>query len=192
MSETHTPTRWQQSILAQWDESLSRQASRAEEIAAGLTDEDLVRRPGEGRWSVAHCLEHLATTITEYRPFLEGAIAKREARGDREFPDYRPGAFARWFIGMAGPGKKALPAPKRFRPSDETANPDAVARFVSAVGEMRALLTRADAVNVNATKFRSPVTPLLRFRIGEGFDLVIQHNDRHLGQAERARAEVRG
>ena len=183
---------WRQSTLEQWDQAFERQLVRLSEITADLTSAQLSARPAPEKWSVAHCLDHLGRTLVLYRPNLEGAIERGLARvgghGERElFPAYRPGRFARWFIALAGPNKKPLPAPKKFRPADQPA-PDTVDNFKSELEAVRALLRRADGVNLNATKFRSPATALLRFRIGEGFDLLLQHNDRHLGQAERAAA----
>ncbi len=184
MSKLNQPT------LESWDQSFKQQLERAARVTAELTPEELVARPAPEKWGVDHCLEHLAVTLGVYRPYLTGAIEKAEGKSAAGTPDYRPGRFARWFFGFLKPDGKPVPAPKKFRPSAGL-SPGAEGRFRGELKEYRALLARADRVNVNGTKFRSPVSPLLRFSIGEGFHLMVLHQDRHLGQAERARAVVR-
>jgi len=180
-----------QPALAEWRAELLRQSERARTIAAGLTPAQIVQPPAAGKWSVAHCLEHLATTIGSFCPYLESAIARGEGSPPPAPPPYRPGRFARWFIRMAGPGGRPVPAPKVYRPPVEP-SPRAAELFAEAQSALLALLRRADAIDLNRWKLRSPATPLLRFRVGEAFELLIRHNDRHLDQAERARAAVAG
>lgn len=182
---------WRQPVLGGWAADLIRQSGRAREIAGALTPAELVLAPGEGKWSVAHCLEHLATTVAAYRPYLEATIARGEGSSPSSPPPYRPGRIARWLIRMIGPGGRPLRAPKMFRPA-ETASPRAPELFAEAQTGLLELLRRADAIDLNRWKLRSPATPLLRFRVGEALELIIRHNDRHLDQAERARAAIRG
>ena len=176
-------------ILGQWEDRLVAQQARARSVVEGLAPERLVAPPEEGKWSVAHCLDHLATTIEAYRPYLEGAIERGAASRPATPPDYRPGRFARWFIRVASPGGRAVPAPKLFRPAEE-APLDALDRFLTAQQALLAALAGADGIDVNRWKLRSPASALLRFRVGEALELMVVHNDRHLDQAERARATV--
>lgn len=182
---------WEQSTLASWDETFTRQLERVATLTADLSPEQLNTRPAPKEWGIAHCLEHLTVTLKLYHPYLEGALEKAEQKGGTNPPEYRPGCFARWFFGFLKPGTRRVPAPKKFRPVDDPP-PGAVERFRTELEGYQALLTRADRVNVNGTKFRSPITPLFRFSIGEGFELMVLHQDRHLDQIERTRAAVIG
>lgn len=181
----------QQPEIAEWINELLKQEEQAKEITATLGSSELGQRPTPKSWSVAHCFDHLATTLEEYRPFLEQGIIAAEAKGSSSGSGYRPGWFGRWFIAMAGEGQRKLSAPKMFQPSDHAPS-GALERYLSASAALRSLLPRADQVDLNTTKFRSPATALLRFRIGEGIELMVVHNARHLRQAERARATIRG
>ena len=49
---------------------------------------------------------------------------------------------------------------------------------------MRELVARASAYDVNRIRFKNPFTPLLRFTVGTGLEIVTQHQSRHLLQAE--------
>ncbi len=178
---------WRHPVLRGWADELLEQSGRASSIIEGLSPEQLVARPKPGGWGIAHCLEHLATTVELYRPGLEAAIHRGEERPPMDPPEYRPGRFARWFIRMAGPeSSRPLKAPKKFQPQ-ENASPDAGARFAVAQKNAIALLERADGIDINRWKLASPVTRLLRFRVGEALELLVRHNERHLAQAERAK-----
>ena len=183
-----TEATFQQAEVAEWAKAMAAQATRARAIAEPLRATQLCERPHPKSWSVAHCFDHLATTLAAYRPFFERGLEAAEAKGTSG-SGYRPGWFGRWFVRMAGEGARKLPAPKMFLP-EEDASPGALERFIGELESFRALLSRADAVDLNATKFRSPASGLLKFRIGEGIDLMVAHNARHLGQAERARAVI--
>jgi len=182
---------WRQPVLAGWAAELLGQSERARGIVAGLSDAELLRSPGPGKWSIAHCLDHLATTAAAYRPGLENAIARGEAAPPERLPPYRPGSLARWFIRAVGPQGRSVPAPKVFRPPEQ-ASPRAPERFAETQAALLELLRRADAIDLNRWKLRSPALSLLRFRVGEAFELTVRHNDRHLDQATRARAAVSG
>lgn len=182
---------WRQPSLALWANDLLGQSRRAQDIAAGLEPAHLVQPPAAGKWSIAHCLEHLATTSGAFRPHLESAIARGEQSPPELLPAYRPGPLARWFIRMAGPGGRPLRAPKIYRPQEKP-SPRAPELFAEEQLALLELLRRADAIDLNRWKLRSPATPLLRFRVGEALELIVRHNDRHLDQAERARLAVAG
>ena len=177
---------WQQPILAGWAAELEEQTQRVATIVDGLSPDQLTQRPATKKWSIAHCLDHLAATEESYFPYLEKTIARGENSPPNEFPDYRPGRFARWIIRFAGPDGRPVPAPKVFRPAEEP-SPGAPVRFSESQAKTLRLLERADGIDLNRWKLRSPATPLLRFRVGEALELIVRHNERHLGQLERAR-----
>ena len=58
-------------ILGQWEDRLVAQQARARSVVEGLAPERLVTPPEEGKWSVAHCLDHLATTIEAFATHSE-------------------------------------------------------------------------------------------------------------------------
>src|SRR5215471_953026 len=49
---------------------------RAKELVAGLTLEQLTRRPDPAKWSIAECLAHLNVTAAGYLPAIDAAIQR--------------------------------------------------------------------------------------------------------------------
>lgn len=178
--------------LRELDRALRKQVGEAEAITAGLDEADLARPPAERAWSIGQCLDHLVATADAYEPFLLRAI-EGAPRGDR--PNLDPIAkswLGAWFVSAVSPqSRRRLPAPKRFRPGPAP-EPGALERFLGAQETLLGCLKKADGLDLNRTKLRSPVSPLLRFRLGEAFVALSLHVDRHLAQARRVRETIAG
>lgn len=173
-------------------ETLRRDAVAASEdarrLVAGLGEGELNWSPAPGAWSIAQCLDHLAITTQQYQHHFESAIGQGRKRGapaaDRPF---RPGWFGRWFISAMGPdARKRFSVPKVLRPT-ERPPAGAAERFFREQHNFIALMESADGLDLNKWKLRSPVTPLMRFSIGEAFTALVAHTRRHLQQARRVR-----
>lgn len=147
-----------------------------------LSEAQLAWRPAPGAWSIAECAEHLVITDGRYLPRIQSAL-------DRAAPssaDYRPGWFARWFLGIIDPEqpRKVKTAPS-FRPA--APDPAALDRYLALGEELRGLLQKADGLDLNGPKLSSPATRLVRFTPGEALTLLVRHGRRHLDQARRVR-----
>ncbi len=156
-------------------------------LATDLRADQLLWRSAPDRWGVADCFEHLVTTDSLYFPRLRAAIdrAAPAAEGERV---YAPGLFARWFVRSVGPeGRMKLPAPKRFRPPP--AGLGAPERLLAGQRKVAGFLEEARGIDLQSARFASPVSPLVRFTIGEALALIVAHQERHLKQALAVRGE---
>lgn len=160
---------------------------RARTVASGLADDLLRRRPATGGWSVGELLEHLVTSWDAY------AVEIRRALDRSDLPRGNP---AQWSPGFAGGfllrsmlTSRRMPAPKVFRPVHEP-RAETLDAFLRTTRELRELIGRAQGLDWNAIHVRSPVSGLIRVRLGAALALQVLHAERHLGQAERVRAEV--
>lgn len=174
--------------LDELDERLAATARATRELTDSLEAEQLVWRPDPDRWGIADCFEHLVVADGRYLPGLRSAFDA--APPPPEHATYAPGLFARWFIRTVGPdGKLRLPAPGRFRPPP--ARPDAPRRFLEQQRRIARFVAEARRVDLQGARLRSPVTPLLRFTIGEALTLIVAHEERHLNQAGAVRRHPR-
>ena len=164
-------------------------ATRA--LVGALPAAERLRRPAPERWGVADCYGHLVATGAAYYPRVAAALAAdppptpERAAVLRAAP-YRPTWFGRWFVRAAGPGGRPIRSPRAFVPPPAQA--DAPERFLTQQTELRALLAAADGRDLRAVRVRSPVSPLLTLRLGECLAMLVAHEERHVGQAERVRA----
>lgn len=163
----------------------------ARQLADGLSEPQLKWSPAPGRWSIAQCFDHLNTVAKGYASALEQGIARTREKGYTAGGAVRYSALERWMIrSVEPPPTRRLPAPGIFRPKEPTeqhAGAEAVAEYDALKDRYVELLTRADGLDVGRVKIVSPVTRLLRLRIGAAFAFVAAHERRHLWQARQVR-----
>lgn len=155
------------------------------QLVSSLGDEQLLRPPIEGGWSVAQCFHHLVVSNAEYYPRIEAAISEARSRGRLATRPYEPSWVGRWFIKAVSPATTSkFKAPAIFRPS-ESPSPTAPAEFLAQQRTLEELIVQSDGLDLIGTSITSPVTRVLRFSLGEAFEILIRHEERHLSQAKR-------
>jgi hypothetical protein len=167
----------------------------AEALVAGLAEERGGWRAEKGSWSVAECLDHLATTNRVYlRAMKEPAIRAREQGNPRQGPAV-PGFVGRWFVKTMEPPVKApfrTKASQIAEPLSAPPLPDAFARFRASQDEVRAFLVEYADLDLAAVRFPNPFVRGIRFSLATGLHVITAHERRHLWQAWRVRRAAEG
>lgn len=160
--------------------------AEARRVAGDLSPGQLAWRPPEGGWGVGDCLEHLTASAEHYLGDLRRAIEEeRAAGGEPVAGHWRPTLQGRLLLhGVNSP--RRLPAPRKIRPP-ATPRPEVLAEFLRTQRDLSGLMTAADGVDLRRIACRSPLTRLLRFNLGEVFQILQDHARRHLAQARRVR-----
>jgi hypothetical protein len=163
--------------------------ARATALAKTLTPEQLNWRPGPGIWSVGQCLEHLCIANDLYLPAISKALAAPRPAIVQEIT---PGWFGRWFIRNyiePSAGTRRARAPKQIAPGAQI-DAAILQRFLGSNEQVREVIRRASACDVNRVRFRNPFIPVIHFTVGTGLEILSKHQRRHLLQAERVRESV--
>ncbi len=93
--------------------------------------------------------------------------------------------MGKWMISSLGPEvKRKLKAPKIFRPVAQPL-PGVSERFLDRCRKFAEFVKQAWGLDINV-RLRSPVTPFIRYSLGDAFQLTVVHAWRHLQQARRA------
>ena len=160
----------------------------ARQLVAGLTEEQLNWTFDPAKWSMAQCLDHLATTSEQFGPYFTTAIARgRQKWPVKEPVPYRPTWLGGWLVKQVNPETgRNLPAPKVFRPSQSKIN-GALESFLKQQNAFLEFVRQAEGLDYNKVRLRSPVTPLMRYSLADAFVVTALHGQRHLGQARRMR-----
>jgi len=157
---------------------------RANDLARGLSPEQLNWKPADDFWSIGQCLQHLYVANEVYLPAIANAL---DDRPPAPVQDITPGWFGRWFIRTyiepSSRGRRAR-APRKIAPARQI-DPSVLDRFLRSNDVARDLVRRAGSYDINRIRFRNPFIPLLRFTVGTGLEIVWRHQRRHLLQAER-------
>ena len=156
----------------------------AERLRDTLSAKQRTWKPEPGVWSVADCFEHLRKIDKAYAPGLETSI-ERAGQSDAAF---KPSLIGRSCIYFFSPDSRLkLKAPPGIRPTrnEASADADALDGFLDQQAVLIDLIRRADGRDLNDGKFSSPLAKILRFTLGEGLTVLVRHEQRHLGQAQR-------
>lgn len=150
--------------------------------------ETLRHRPRPDAWSALDCVEHMNLFYDDYLPRVEAAV--RGAKPSDK-PTYSPGFFGKKMIDGQRPqqGKRRMKIKtlKKMTPATGDKPPEVVfTAFFRHHAHLEELLSRAASLNWNRAKVASAIGPLLRFKLGDCFRLLLAHTERHLLQAQEA------
>src|SRR5688572_22543776 len=131
--------------IAALDAAFDANEQDAGTLVAGLTEATGGWRPGPDAWSVAECLDHLATANRVYLAAMEPPAVRALARGRLRRGPARPGIIGGWFVRTLEPParpRRKMKAPRKIRPRTAPSLEDATRAFFVAHREVRAYLQR--------------------------------------------------
>lgn len=165
--------------------------AQAKDLTQGLMENQLIWRPSPGSWSVIECLDHLNTVGFLLVPRLENAVKSGRARGMMRTGTFRVGVLGRLFIDSLRPGNvRKSRTPRVYRPST-IADPASVSgRFGELQESLISLVHHADGLDLSRLVVASPASVLIRFNVYEWLVATSVHQQRHLGQGQRVRANA--
>ncbi|MFW6192910.1 MAG: DinB family protein, partial [Gemmatimonadota bacterium] len=171
----------------------------ADELASGLTPDELWWRPAHDRWSVGECLDHLVRTGEAYLGVMNDAVEEGRRDGLLDGGSYRPGLLGRWLPRMLEPPPRLkIRAPRSIRPRrpaaggpEQSPDADPLREFLALRDRLGERLQAADGLDLGGIRVASPFISFLRFDLGSAFRIVAAHERRHLWQARQVRKEDR-
>ena len=172
------------------EDQLDKADQDARALVAGLTEERGAWRQVPGSWSVAECLDHLATANRVYVRAMREPAARARRDGRRRSRPARPGFVGRWFVRWLEPPVKPRlksKAPPAIKPRASPPLADAYASFSASQDEVRAFLRAHADLDLASVRFPNPFIPGVRFSLATGLHVIPAHERRHLWQAWRVR-----
>ncbi|TGE10195.1 DinB family protein [Hymenobacter fodinae] len=151
-----------------------------------LTDDQLNRGPGPGKWSVGQCLEHLNIVGGLYLPVISKKIKAAQERGSKPAETVAHGFFGKKMTdAMRVPAtEKAMKSPQQYAPSGFRLPRTVLEVFSRQLDELTGLIEQTRGVNANAIRIPNPIIPLLLPRLTDALELLVVHMQRHIAQAE--------
>jgi hypothetical protein len=159
----------------------------ADTLASRLTDEQLFWQPDGGRsWSVAQCLEHIATINVLYGDAVRGAVDRARRAGWTRKGPLAPGFFGRKFIASQEPPvTRRVSAPARVRPGTRLTRTEILRRYHEAHERVKETIRAAAKIDANRATFPNPFLKLVRVKVATGLHVIPAHDRRHLWQAQQ-------
>jgi len=165
----------------------------AEGLAARVTDEEFHWQPDEGRrWSIAQCLDHLATINELYTAAIREGVKVARARGWKRRGPAMPSFFGRKFVASQEPPvTRRWRAPEKVQPRPRRSREQIMEAYRHAHDDFRQVVADCAQLDVNRATFPNPFFSLVRVKVSTGLHVVPAHDRRHLWQAEQVEKEIR-
>jgi hypothetical protein len=179
--------------ISQLREQLEAVDRDAEAVVAGLSEQLGTGRPEPGGWSVAECLDHLATANRVYLKAMQEPAQRARTRGRLRRGPAKPGWPGRLFCYMLEPPPKwwsKLKAPGKIRPRPSPPLGESFAAFKASQADMIAFLRAHADLDLASIRFRNPFVSWIYFSLATGLHVTGAHERRHLAQAWRIRGAL--
>lgn len=167
---------------------------RARLLAAHLAPAQLIWRPMSRVWSIGECLEHLVITAEEFYQQMRPALAREPrpvavaAAGGGG--SWRPSLAGRLILKALDPvARRRVRSPQLLQPGP-VPRPALLESFLSVQDELIEMMRTADGLDLTRVRLHSPASTCIRIHLGDAFEMLICHAERHLGQAERVASEA--
>lgn len=172
-------------LLQQGEEQLQ----QVDEYFRDLNTDQLFWRPVPSKWGVADCFEHIDRFLEMYLQRIERELVLAEQRGVKPADTLQTGFFGDYMARSLDPGPQRIirmkvPTFRLLNPIREgDSSPRAVTNFERQLKRLVKLMKDSERVNLTRVRVTSAMGPILRFRLGDAYRIIIAHNDRHLLQA---------
>jgi hypothetical protein len=162
----------------------------ARSLLTGLSEGQGTWRADPASWSVAECLDHLATGNHVYLDAMAPAAERALAEGRHRRGPALPGTIGRWFVRSFEPPVKTIfrmRAPRKIRPRPSPPLVDAAERFFGSQRDVVTFLRKYADIDLAGVVFPNPFIRGVRLSLATGLHVLAAHERRHLWQAWRVR-----
>jgi hypothetical protein len=164
---------------------LQKIAADALEKFGDLSPAQINWRPSADGWSVGQCFEHLIKTNELFYTDLDGIATG--VRRNSFLESYSPlsGFFGSLLINSLKKDERKFKAPSRKIVPPSEIDVNIIEIFAGHQAELIGKIKGAENADWNKTKITSPFMKLVTYKLSDGFRVVVEHEKRHLRQAER-------
>ncbi len=152
----------------------------------------LTQRLAPTSWSILECLAHL----NSYSQYYNAAFAQALARPNTALatdPEVAYSWLGRKSVAMMQPTNlKKQTALKRLNPLGSHLGANVLTEFDQHQACLLALLAQAKQADLSRSAIPVEFFRLLKLRLGEAFEFVVVHQQRHVQQAQRVLAALQG
>lgn len=172
-------------LLDSLEEKVEKHLQEAVKTFQNLPDEVLKKPSSTGGWSIAECLWHLNSYGHFYLPEIKKGLEKGKKYEPN--PEFKSSWFGAYFTRMMQPGKN-MRKMKAFKDHVPPAGLDAyaeVAEFIRQQEQLLEYLRLARKTDLNKIKIPISIAKWFKLKLGDIFQFLIAHDERHIQQARR-------
>jgi len=157
---------------------------------SSISESQLNWKPSPQSWSIAQCLQHLMITHLAYFPVLKEVV---EGTFKMNFWERSSPLTSFWGRIMKNQlqdqVKRKMKAPLKIQPTKSEYHIVLLDRYHENLEEFLDLISQCRNVDVDTTIITSPLLSIVTYNLRDAFQLLLQHEHRHLNQALRVKQE---
>jgi len=174
----------------------NRLTKEARDEFSDLSEDQMYWNPDKSSWSIAQCLAHLNAFHRFYVPvFVERIQNTRFQEADELFQSSPLGnaTYLKVKLGKLKNVKRSLKSPKDYNPliNSTLKTENALEEFIDFQGQLLETIEDARKINIRKTKMSFSKRPIVRLRVGDAFQYIVYHCERHIEQAKKVKANKR-
>ena len=161
-------------------------SSNARNVFGNLSAEQINWKPSAESWSVGQCFEHLIKINLGYFPDFESLI--KGERQQKFWETYSPlsGFFGNLLFKSLSPKTpRKLKAPKSAEPSASDISPMIIEDFSKHQAELINKIRQMENLETKKIIITSPFIKAITYSLFDTCRIIVTHEKRHFGQAER-------
>lgn len=142
-------------------------------------------KPGEGKWSIAQCLDHLIKSNNGFSGDFD--VLASGSRKSSFFEKYSPlsGMMGRFLIkAVTDDSKKAKAPTKKVVPPSDLA-PEIVEEFCQHLDSIGQKIEPLGEIDSKKTILTSPILAIFTYSLDDAYTVIVEHSKRHVRQAKR-------
>lgn len=174
----------QQAFLEHMEQEAKNLLERTRASLSALPSEAHRLRPSDGGWTILECFAHLNAQFTYFLPKIEMALHKAKAR------QWTPGSERKSNgLGRAALKRVMSEKPRRSYKSMDPARLNVtdyeVKTFLIHLEMLARQIKQANEIDLNKARIKHFRWPHFSFLLGDLFEVLIRHSQRHVEQAQR-------
>ncbi len=177
----------QTELLDRLESDIRRLLEQTRTQFAVLPEEALLVRPMAEGWNAMECFAHLNAHFDYFLPRIELSIHKSKARAWVPADEYRHNWIGRLAIRAVNPanmGKTRRKSPGRIDPKKLQLRQNEVKAFLINCEMLLRLVQQSRLADLNRARVKHFRWPGFRFLLGDLFEYMVLHAQRHLIQAQ--------
>lgn len=163
----------------------------SEKTFGRLNAEQINWKPNAKAWSVGQCFEHLIVTNNLYFPNIQNVLDGKHRNNFFSKIPFSTDLVAVLMKNALNPKqKRKMKTFKIFEPAASNIPETIIKDFHENQRKMISMIEAAKDFDTNKIKIAEPLSPLLNLRLGDAFEILLMHEQRHFLQAERVTKET--
>lgn len=163
---------------------ITRENLNSAEQLKGETLASLNWKQNNESWSTLECIEHLNRYGDFYIPEITKKIKTSKHKSSEIFKSNWLGKYFSKSVSYNEDLNK-MKTFKSMNPLNSKLNIQTLEKFISQQHQIIELLDASKNVNLDKTKTAISISKLIKLKLGDTFRVVMNHNERHIKQAEK-------